>query len=125
MNVLGAISLPGVARSAPEARAFVRRLAGSSELAFTDETLADMQLCVDELVANACEHTASGLGGRVTVTVARGRDRLRVSVIDEGGADTKPSVQHELCGENGRGLRLVEALSQRWGAESTTVWVEF
>ncbi|MEU5881085.1 ATP-binding protein [Spirillospora sp. NPDC047279] len=125
MNVLGTISLPGVARSAPQARTFVRRLAGLSELPFDDETVADMQLCVDELVANACEHTASGRGGRVTVTVSRGRDRLRVSVIDDGGAVTKPCVHHDLDGENGRGLRLVDALSARWGVEDTTVWVEF
>ncbi|MBA8950384.1 ATP-binding protein [Actinomadura namibiensis] len=124
MNLLGVISLPGVARSAPEARAFVRRVVGDG-----GDLLGDLVLCVDELVANACEHTASGRGGRVSMLVEGTDGALRVTVVDDSGSATKPCVRTEVCGEDGRGLRLVEALSSGWGvAEAgggTAVWVEF
>jgi anti-sigma regulatory factor (Ser/Thr protein kinase) len=125
MRLLGTTSLPGVARSAPEARAFVRRVAPHIEA----EALADIVLCVDELVANACEHTASGLGGRVTVIVSAAEETLRVTVLDDGGTGGAPQVRAAPCGEDGRGLWLVDALSTAWGSHSalggTAVWAEF
>lgn len=127
MRVLGTISLPGVPRSAPEARGFVRRTV-EARLELDPCTSGDVELCVDELVANACEHTASGCGGRVTVTVGAGRGILRVTVADEGGTDGKPHVAAGF-GEDGRGLRLVDALALCWGvdekAAGTEVWAEF
>lgn len=125
MRNLGVINLPGVARSAPEARAFVRRTLPGME----SWTMDDIALCVDELVANACEHTSSGRGGRVMVVVSASPDVLRVTVIDNGGADDKPCVRDESGAVNGRGLRLVEALSTGWGAHEalggTAVWADF
>ncbi|MBO2464638.1 ATP-binding protein [Actinomadura violacea] len=125
MRLLGTTSLPGVARSAPEARAFVRRVAPYIDA----EALADIALCVDELVANACEHTASGLGGRVTVIVSAAEGMLRVTVLDDGGTAGAPCVRADPCDEDGRGLWLVDALSTAWGSHSalggTAVWAEF
>jgi serine/threonine-protein kinase RsbW len=125
MRLLGTTSLPGVARSAPEARAFVRRVAPHIDA----EALADIALCVDELVANAGEHTASGLGGQVTVIVSAADEVLRVTVLDDGGTGGAPCVRDDLCGEDGRGLRLVDALSTAWGSHKalggTAVWAEF
>jgi anti-sigma regulatory factor (Ser/Thr protein kinase) len=125
MRLLGTTSLPGVARSAPEARAFVHRLAPHIEV----EALADIALCVDELVANACEHTASGIGGQVTVIVSAAHEVLRVTVLDDGGTEGGPCVREEACGEDGRGLRLVDALATAWGSHQalggTAVWAEF
>ncbi|GAA0267511.1 ATP-binding protein [Actinomadura nitritigenes] len=125
MRLLGTTTLPGVARSAPEARAFVRRVAPHIDA----EALADITLCVDELVANACEHTASGLGGRVTVIVSAAEGTLRVTVLDDGGTGGAPCVRDAPCGEDGRGLRLVDALSTAWGSHGalggTAVWAEF
>ncbi|QFG23055.1 ATP-binding protein [Actinomadura sp. WMMB 499] len=125
MRELGTVSLAGVARSAPRARKFVRRLVPDA----APDVLADVALCVDELVANACEHTASGAGGTVTVVVSGDGSRLRVTVLDDGGSDGKPCVRGDAWSEGGRGLQLVEALSAGWGSHAgphgTAVWAEF
>ncbi|MFV2179167.1 ATP-binding protein [Actinomadura sp. LOL_011] len=127
MRALGTITLPGVARSAPRARGFVRGLVPDVE----PDALADVALCVDELVANACEHSASGAGGTVTVTVTVSADGalLRVTVLDDGGTDGKPCVRGDAWSEGGRGLQLVEALAAGWGSQAgrrgTVVWAEF
>lgn len=126
MNLLGTITLPGVPKSAQAARAFVRGMAPQIE----DEAMADIVLCVDELVANACEHTTSGTGGgQVTVIVSTGEDVLRVTVLDQGGTPGRPRVRSEPCSEDGRGLLLVDALSKSWGSHpalnGTAVWAEF
>lgn len=126
MRLVGVLTAPGVTRSAPLARAFLTRLARMYDLIdVTEETLADLVLCVDELVANACEHTASGRGGRVAVYVETDSAAVRLTVRDDGGALTEPRVQPEACGEGGRGLWLVEALSTAWGSHETSVWAEF
>ncbi|XRQ09483.1 ATP-binding protein [Actinomadura welshii] len=125
MKLLGTITVPGVPKSAQAARAFVRGMAPHIE----DEAMADIVLCVDELVANACEHTASGTGGQVTVIVSTGEDVLRVTVLDQGGTQGRPRVQSDPCAENGRGLLLVDALAKSWGSHpalnGTAVWAEF
>ncbi|MFA1549657.1 ATP-binding protein [Actinomadura chokoriensis] len=125
MRLLGTITMPGVPRSAQTARAFVRRIAPHIE----DEAMADVVLCVDELVANACEHTASGTGGQVTVVVSAREDVLRVTVLDQGGAQEQPRVRTDTFSEDGRGLFLVDALSKSWGSHpalnGTVVWAEF
>ena len=126
MKLLGTITMPGVPKSAQAARAFVRGLAPDVE----DEAMADIVLCVDELVANACEHTASGTDdGEVTVIVSTGEDVLRVTVLDQGGTRGRPRVRRTPCSEDGRGLLLVDALSKSWGTHSalrgTAVWAEF
>ncbi|TDC83039.1 ATP-binding protein [Actinomadura sp. 7K507] len=126
MNLLGTITMPGVPKSAPAARAFVRVLAPHIE----DDAMADIVLCVDELVANACEHTASGKGdGQITVIVSEGEDILRVTVLDQGSTQGQPRVRHDPCSEDGRGLLLVDALSKSWGTHptlnGTAVWAEF
>ncbi|MFC4908640.1 ATP-binding protein [Actinomadura gamaensis] len=126
MMLVGVLDVPGVARSARAAREFLTRLARRLALInVTDDTLADLVLCVDELVANACEHTASGRGGRVVIYVETDGRTVRLTVRDDGGALTEPRVQPEACGEGGRGLWLVEALSTAWGSHDTSVWAEF
>lgn len=84
----------------------------------------DLELVVSELVTNAIEHSRSGLGGTVSVTVAEWRGEVRVYVADDGTPVTEgepASVPHlpedgqELGAESGRGLVLVDALSSRWG----------
>ncbi|TDD79513.1 ATP-binding protein [Actinomadura darangshiensis] len=125
MRLLGTITMPGVARSAQAARAFVRGIAPPMDIAAMD----DIVLCVDELVANAVEHTASGTGGQVTVVVSAREDVLRVTVLDQGGTQEQPCVRTESCSEDGRGLLLVDALSKSWGShpalKGTAVWAEF
>jgi anti-sigma regulatory factor (Ser/Thr protein kinase) len=82
------------------------------------------QVCVSELVTNAVVHAKSS----VHVTLQLEGARLLVLVADcafEGAAELR-AVDPEAAG--GRGLVLVGALSDAWGAESTaqgtTVWCE-
>ncbi|MFI6174905.1 ATP-binding protein [Nonomuraea sp. NPDC051191] len=91
------------------------------------------QLIVSELVSNAIQHTASGLGGGlVTVdVVSGGASRARIEVTDDG-ADTVPRPRSpENLDLRGRGLKLVEDVSTAWGlrrlghSRQLTVWAEF
>ncbi|MGW3953402.1 ATP-binding protein [Streptomyces sp. NPDC004752] len=83
---------------------------------------------VAELAANAVTHGhAPGRDFRLTLYVVG--DTLRIEVSDARG-DRLPHVQHGVpCGESGRGLLLVEALADRWGATGgparrKTIWAE-
>jgi len=128
-TVIGEITVPGVRRSVGVVRRFVRDLAPGLP------ALDDMIMVVSETVANAVTHTASGLdGGRVTVVLAAGGGVYRLEVADDGAAGARPHVraphvQDGAGAETGRGMRIVEALSARWGFRAdgprTVVWAEF
>lgn len=127
VRIVGTLRLPGTAACAGRARRYARRLVGS--VAEVDD-LDDVELCVDELFANAVEHTASGRGGRVSVVVSLHGGAVRVTVVDDGGSPTKPFVRRDSYDEGGRGLWLVERLSRRWGSDpaehgGNAVWAEF
>jgi anti-sigma regulatory factor (Ser/Thr protein kinase) len=84
----------------------------------------EAQVCVSELVTNAVVHA----GSTVDVTLQLEGDRLLLLVADgalEGSAELRPD-DPEAAG--GRGLVLVDALSEAWGVETTargtTVWCE-
>ena len=97
--------------------------------------LADVDLMVDEIAANALRHTASGRpGGGVRVAVLAAADRVRVEITDDGGAASLPvagAVTADAWAEGGRGLAMVAALSDGWGFEvgdgagrPVTLWFE-
>jgi serine phosphatase RsbU (regulator of sigma subunit)/anti-sigma regulatory factor (Ser/Thr protein kinase) len=84
----------------------------------------EAQVCVSELVTNAVVHARS----TVDVTLQLEGSRVLVLVADgalEGAAELRDG-DPESAG--GRGLLLVDALSEAWGVESTaqgtTVWCE-
>ncbi|HWH13228.1 MAG TPA: ATP-binding protein [Miltoncostaeaceae bacterium] len=86
-------------------------------------------LLVSELVTNAVRHARTGAGARVELQVAlTNAHRLHVSVHDEGQGFTATRVAMpppEQIG--GRGLALVDAMAEDWGAErvgSMRVWFE-
>lgn len=114
-------------RAVSPARRFVRQRL--TEWGADDDVIDTAVLCVSELVTNAVIHT----GSPSLVVVRLEGDVLTITVRDHGAepaghttrADdgrTDPLEVH------GRGLRLVEALSTRWGSElddiGTTVWFE-
>nr|WP_308288210.1 SpoIIE family protein phosphatase [Streptomyces corallincola] len=68
-------------------------------------------LIVSELVTNALVHT----GGQVRLDLELAGERLRLSVTDSSprGPVKPPSIGWEATG--GRGILLVEAVSDRWG----------
>jgi anti-sigma regulatory factor (Ser/Thr protein kinase) len=86
-------------------------------------TLADARLIATELANNAVVHGE----GRITLCAELVADALRVEVVDEGTGNV-PAIREEAepDGFGGRGLRIVDELSSRWGVfEGTThVWAD-
>lgn len=85
----------------------------------------DAQLVVSELVANALRHASPLSDGRLSVCWRLVHGSVLVSVSD-GGSLTRPRAQTPTATAlGGRGLAIVETLSDRWwveqGVHGTTV----
>jgi anti-sigma regulatory factor (Ser/Thr protein kinase) len=96
-----------------EARHFVRFLLAGCPVREND------QVHVMEPASNACLHTASRHDGWFGVEVSRQPGLVVVAVAD-GGGPGRPAVQADdnlEPDESGYGLRLVDALSDRWDSE--------
>jgi anti-sigma regulatory factor (Ser/Thr protein kinase) len=99
-------------RAAGDARRFLRDRLRAWRVA--DETIETAQLLVSELVTNAVVH--AGTTSVVTVTLLD--DRLTVRVRDRGrGSGPVLLPDDDPTKVFGRGLVLVDALSDRWGTE--------
>jgi len=114
-----AAQLPRDPTAGARARRLLEKLsAGTLEV----DELGRAKLLASELVNNAVLHGQ----GTITFRADLDGDRLHVEVIDEGTGFER--VVREENGEDlgGRGLRLVESESSRWGLhEGTThVWFE-
>jgi anti-sigma regulatory factor (Ser/Thr protein kinase) len=83
-------------------------------------------------VTNSVRHSGSAVpGGIVTVTVAADDDCVRVEVTDRSGDGVSvlsSSASADSEAEEDRGMRLVDALSARWGYQRggglATTWFE-
>jgi anti-sigma regulatory factor (Ser/Thr protein kinase) len=110
----------------PQAVRAARRFAIDELSGYAPELLDVVELLVSELAGNCVRHTDSSFD----VEVSRDRRRIRVSVSDRGAG--KPAVQHvDTSAVAGRGLALVETLSNSWGVRSSrrpgggkAVWFE-
>ncbi|MGN6242725.1 MAG: SpoIIE family protein phosphatase [Motilibacteraceae bacterium] len=121
------VLLPAEPASARVARRVIRAALGGLQDLAEVELVESAVLLTTELVGNAITHGAGDVGLRVEV----GDRRVRVEVDD---ADPRLPVRREqqleggLPGENGRGIFLVEAIADRWGAEQVgagkRVWFE-
>lgn len=115
-------SLPRAPQSARAARRLIRCALTVWGL---DHYTDDAEVIVSELVANATRHTKCL---RIRVTVTRpARDRVRIAVVDSSPAQPvlrRPDGDEE----HGRGLPLIESLTDRWGTDVTPsgkrVWGE-
>lgn len=107
-------------RAARAARDFIADLVTTPDLVDVRDTCV---LLVSEVVTNALRHT----DGQVMLELWRFAGRLRVEVSDEtsrgplaGGGDP--------LDDSGRGLTLMDALSDRWGTapqgDGKVVWFE-
>ncbi|NVI89933.1 ATP-binding protein [Actinomadura sp. BRA 177] len=113
---------------APSSVAVARRRL-SSELADSgvyDSIVDDASVIVSELISNALRHARPLPSGQVRVCWLRRGDVLELEVSD-GGAMTEPRRgPGTLSSLGGRGLGIVEALSDGWGVRheegATTVW---
>ncbi|MDL4815945.1 ATP-binding protein [Actinomadura opuntiae] len=122
--VVGTLTLPGAPRSVGYARRFLRDMVPPDH-----PGLDDLVTVVSELVCNAVTHTASGDGGRVTVSLLAGEGFLRMEIADDGADGRRPRLKAETGAESGRGLRIVDVLTRSWGfrpdGPGTVVWAEF
>lgn len=112
------------ARAAGTARRFLRGVLQQWGVGGDDADNAE--LCLSELVTNAVIH--AGTTSLTSVTLVDGL--LTVSVRDHGGVGDSASMleDEDPLTVFGRGLLLVDALSDRWGSEQdavgTTSWFE-
>ncbi|WP_327026867.1 ATP-binding SpoIIE family protein phosphatase [Micromonospora sp. NBC_01739] len=81
-------------------------------------------LCTSELTTNALLH--AGTAARVEIDLSP--ERLLVSVADSGSRGTVTRARTDTLSSRGRGLGLIEELSDAWGTDPTvrgsTVWFE-
>ncbi|MFD8810814.1 ATP-binding protein [Streptomyces sp. NPDC059627] len=79
------------------------------------EVVHTAELVISELVTNAVRYAG---GGHISMTVRLTEAALEVDVCDSNPALPQPGLPDEHS-ENGRGLFLVAALVDRYGAEPT------
>jgi anti-sigma regulatory factor (Ser/Thr protein kinase) len=121
-ETLMALTLP----CAPSAPAAVRE--ELSQLDGLGWILGDVMLVATELVNNAIVHSGGTPHHDLDVRASRNAERLTISVRDPGlsGASAGPTPpSDERIG--GWGLRIVQALCERWGEERRDgyrVWAE-
>ncbi|WP_405860149.1 SpoIIE family protein phosphatase [Streptomyces sp. NBC_00090] len=117
-----------VAQSDPEALSSARHMIRAAVRAWgAGERADEIELVADELMTNALMHTDGG--AIVTLRILVGPERrLRVEVEDRSSALPRRREAGE-AGVSGRGLLLVDRLSDVWGVESRgggkCVWCEF
>jgi anti-sigma regulatory factor (Ser/Thr protein kinase) len=92
--------------------------------------LADAQLVASELAQNVVRHSSSGPDEEFSLEVQTDADRIRIIVVDDGSGFSRdellPASEDPWSGE---GLRLVDAIASRWGADrsaggGTIAWAE-
>ena len=90
--------------------------------------LGDALLVASELVTNAVRHSRCTQSQQLSVWASCGEHRLRIAVLDPGLSDRSAAVVERPAETGGLGLKVVEELSEKWGAERSqdgyTVWAE-
>jgi anti-sigma regulatory factor (Ser/Thr protein kinase) len=89
----------------------------------------DVVLLVGELVANSVVHANADESDEIVMEILIGPDVVRVAVTDSGSSSVPTVRPSNASVEGGRGLLLVEQLSDRWGitrhgTRLTRVWFE-
>ncbi|WP_329331556.1 ATP-binding protein [Streptomyces sp. NBC_00663] len=123
------LRLPGSNEGCALAREFTDRVLGEWEL---DECRDDALTVVSELAANAVLHgrksdTPGDADPDVWLRLTRREAHLVCAVTDQGDGLPRAAHAPDTFSEHGRGLLIVEALSQHWGwtrhtPSRKTVW---
>jgi anti-sigma regulatory factor (Ser/Thr protein kinase) len=116
------LELPATPHALARARAAVREAASGG--GFNPDACWRVEMIVTELVTNAIRH---GPGGPVEVALDAGGDGMRGEVADPGRGIRKTQlIRRRATEEGGRGLFLVDALSDSWGLsdDQSRVWFE-
>jgi anti-sigma regulatory factor (Ser/Thr protein kinase) len=99
---------PNAAASVSDAR----RFAELSLDGLPSESVHAVVMMVSELTTNAIRYGTNGF--RLRIDCARSRGMVRVEVVDHGAG--RPALQSPTAYDlHGRGLRIVELLSDDWG----------
>ncbi|MFE5615851.1 ATP-binding protein [Streptomyces sp. NPDC056524] len=84
------------------------------------------QICVSELVANVIRHV--GMSTPTSLRLSMSGTRLRVEVRDPDCRALPTLLSAGLEAESGRGMRLVDAMADRWGvllgSDHKVTWCE-
>lgn len=91
--------------------------------------LDDLVLLTGEVTSNAVTHGTRGrAGGEFSISVAADDGWARVEVRDDGADDVPRLIRAGAHHAGGRGVYLVDRVSDRWGFTSdetgTLVWFE-
>ena len=122
-TLLQMVTVPAVPPAVSAAREWSRQAVRRWHLGEAAEAIEHL---VSELVTNSVEHAECV---SVTVLLIYGHGMLRLEVRDQDAAHV-PALKHPEPGDlRGRGLVIVQALSDRWGVQVTgsgkAVWCEF
>ena len=110
-----AVELPFALSSVAEARRTVAAELAAADV--RDPERADVLVVVSELLANSVRHARPLHNGLVRVMCRVRADEIEVAVVD-GGAQTQPRAERPpFAALSGRGLGIVDALSETWGVE--------
>ena len=114
-------AFPGRADQIANARDFTRRvLASARSSTMRRSSLANWQ--------PTPWNTATGSGGQFDIIIYRDETLIIIAVKDEGSDNAPAARPHDELAEDGRGLRLVERIADRWGCygneRGRTIWLE-
>jgi serine/threonine-protein kinase RsbW len=108
-----AFVLPSIPESVPIARFHVRAALGFHGLG---EYADDAAAITSELVTNVIQHVCGDGTETVGVALCRVRNPEAVTLVVSDSSPEGPGAREAPAdSERGRGLRIVEALSTRWG----------
>src|SRR5436305_15170600 len=113
------LDAPGAARRALDA------LRGQ----LAEEVIERSALAVTEVVTNSVKHAGLTAAQRIDLAIRVRPGCLRIEVTDQGaGFDPVVALPDPGQAPGGRGLWMVDQLTDRWGVDfshSTRVWCEF
>jgi anti-sigma regulatory factor (Ser/Thr protein kinase) len=128
-TVLGAITLPGVAESAGQARRFGSKVL--EDLFGADNERTDNGvLSISEAVTNSIDHSDSRFGGQITLTLLEiGGGEARIEITDDGALTTPRCLTVNGSATSGRGVALIRRITKRSGHHTDdtgrlTYWFE-
>jgi anti-sigma regulatory factor (Ser/Thr protein kinase) len=108
-----------------DAALLARRAIGELAGALPAEKVEELKLLATEMVTNSVKH--SGPDGLIGLELRLDGTSVVIAVTDSGPGFEPLAASPDLEAEAGRGLLIVDALSDRWGVDrgaGTRVWAE-
>ncbi|HYO38739.1 MAG TPA: ATP-binding protein [Nocardioidaceae bacterium] len=109
--------LPFEASSVPVARQGLKSFLGG--VGGSENSVEDARVVISELVANSVRHARPLSDGGLQVSWVLEGGGLQVSVTDGGGRSRPRRVSASASALAGRGMAIVDVLSEEWWSERT------